>query len=346
LKVAAAIGGFMCVAGARAESPANFYHGKTVQFLVGSAAGSGFDMTARPLAQFMSKYIPGHPSVVVVDMPGAAGVTMTNYLANEAPADGTVFGIGINDVVYEPLLHIISKDGRGIKFDPRALKWIGTPVREPQVSWVSSAANVRTWQDMKSVRTRFGSTSFAGDNAIFPSLADDLLGLKTQIVAGYPSSSEIFEAVEQGELDGSNTAYSNLTITKPDWLRQGKALIVMQFGLTRLPTMPKVPTLLELVKNPEDQQMLHFLALKFEMSRPVYAPPKIPADRLEALRMAFDKAVNDPDFIAIARRMGLYLRPLDGSSVTKIVDEITSTPTPVIDHTRQMLKTMGAGKAE
>jgi tripartite-type tricarboxylate transporter receptor subunit TctC len=191
----------MSAVAARADTVSDFYRGKTIDFLVGSAAGSGFDTTARPLAQYMAKYMPGHPSIVVIDMPGAAGVVMTNYLANSAPSDGTVYGIGINDIVYEPLLHIISKNGSGINFDPRKLNWIGTPVREPQVSWVWHTVGIETWADMRNVKTRFGATSVGSDNSIFPSLADRLLGLKTQIVGGYQSSSEIFKAVEQGEFE-------------------------------------------------------------------------------------------------------------------------------------------------
>lgn len=327
---------------ARADTVSDFYKNKTIDFVVGAAAGGGFDLTARPLAQFMTKYMPGHPKIIVRDMPGAAGIIMTNYLANGAPADGTVFGMGQNGVPYEPLLKMISPDGRNVNYDPQKLKWIGTPVQEPQVSWVWYKSGAKTWQDLKTKTIRFGATSPAGDNALFPALANKLLGLKSPIVTGYQGVAEIFLAIENGELDANNTAYSNLTMEKPDWLRDGKARVVMQFGVERVPSLKEVPTLLELAPNPEDRRMLRFLALKFEIGRPIYAPAGVPPDRLDALRAAFDKAVADPEFLAIAKREGIEIRPIDGKGVAKIVDEIMTTPKPVVDRTRETLEALSA----
>jgi tripartite-type tricarboxylate transporter receptor subunit TctC len=327
---------------ARADAVSDFYRGKTINFIVGAAAGGGFDLTARPLAPFLSKYIPGHPNIVIQNMPGAAGIIMTNYLANGAASDGTMIGMGQNGVPYEPILRTVSPDGRNVNYDPRKLQWIGTPVREPQVSWVSDKSGVKTWQDLKTKTVRFGATSPAGDNAVFPALANELLGLKSAIITGYQGVPEIFQAIESGELDANNTAYSNLTMSKADALRNGTVRIIMQFGVERVPSLKDVPTLLELVNNPDDERMLRFISLKFEMSRPIYAPPGIPADRLEALRTAFDKAVADPEFLALANRAGLEIDPLDGKSITKIVDEVMDTPQPVIDRTRDTLRALGA----
>ena len=332
----------LCPGLARADAVSDFYRGKTINFIVGAAAGGGFDLTARPLAQFMSKYIPGHPNIVIQNMPGAAGIIMTNYLANGAAADGTVIGMGQNGVPYEPLLKTVSSDGRNVNYDPQKLKWIGTPVREPQVSWVSDKSGVTTWQDLKTKTIRFGATSPAGDNAVFPALANELLGLKSEIITGYQGVPEIFQAIENGELDANNTAYSNLTMSKADALRNGTARVIMQFGVERVPSLKDVPTLLELVNNPDDQRMLRFISLKFEMSRPIYAPPNIPVDRLEALRTAFDQAVADPEFLALVGRAGLEIDPLDGQSVAKIVDEVMTTPQSVVDRTRDTLKALGA----
>ena len=326
---------------ARADAVGDFYRGKTVELVVGAAAGSGFDLTARPLVKFMTKHMPGNPNFIIRNMPGAAGVIMTNFLANRAAADGTVIGMSTSSVPYEPRLKVMSPDGSNIKFEPQKLQWIGTPVREPQVSWVWHGAGVETWQDLKAKKVRFGATSLGGDNAIFPALANQLLGLKSGIVTGYQGIAEIFLAIERGEIDANNTAYSNLTISKPDWLREGKARVVMQFGLERLPSLQNIPSIVELVDNPDDQRMLHFFLLKFEMHRPIFAPPKIPLHRLEALRAAFDKSVRDPEFIAEAERLGLEIRPLDGQSVAKLVDEVMSTPQPVVDRLRRALAAIG-----
>ncbi len=326
---------------ASADDISDFYRGRTVEFLVGAAAGGGFDLTARPLAPFLSKHLPGNPTVIIRNMPGGAGVIMTNFLASAANADGSVFGMGTSNVPYEPRLNTLSPDGRNIKYDPRTLGWIGTPVREPQVSYVWHTTGVQTWQDLRTAKIRFGATAVSGDNAIFPALANHLLGLKSEIITGYKGVSEILLAIERGELEANNSAYSTLTISKPDWKRDNKVRVIMQFGLERLSAIKDVPTILELVENAEDQQMLRFFLLKFEMHRPMYAAPGVPPARLEALRTAFNKAVADPEFLAFAARAGLDINPLDGVGVAKLVEEVLSTPQPVVDRLRRTLESIG-----
>ena len=325
---------------ASANEVEDFYRGKTLQFIVGSAAGSGYDLTSRPLGKYLTKYLPGHPLVIIRNMPGAAAVIMTNYFVGAAPADGTVIGMGTSNVPYEPRLKLMSADGKNSNWDPRSLSWIGTPVREPQISWVWGASGIETWKDMRDKPTRFGSTTIGGDNSIFPLLANKLLGLKSEVITGYQGSSEVFLAIERGELNASNTAYSNLTIQKPDWLKSGRARIVMQFGIERIPSLPDVPSLIELVQNDEDRKMLRFLLMKFEMHRPIYGPPKIPKDRLEALRKSFDQAVTDPDFVDEATKMGLELRPLSGLAITKMIDEIMETPEPLVARVRDTINAL------
>ena len=137
------------LAASHAEDVASFFKGKTLQYIVGSAAGTGYDLTSRPLARYMSKYLPGNPIYLVRNMPGAAGVFMTNFFINAAPADGSVIGMGTSNVPYEPRLRLMSTDGKNSTWDPRQLSWIGTPVREPQISGVWGASGVRTWEDTR-----------------------------------------------------------------------------------------------------------------------------------------------------------------------------------------------------
>ena len=325
---------------ATANDVESFYRGKTIEFIVGAAPGGGFDLTARPLLPYLSKYMPGNPTFIVRNMPGAAGVIMTNFLVSVGQKDGTAIGMGTSNIPYEPRLKTMSQDGKNLRYEPQKLGWIGTPVREPQISWVWNTAGVNTWEDLRTKKVRFGATSVGGDNAIFPALANQLLGLKSEVVTGYQGVSEIFLAVERGELDANNTAYSNLQISKPDWLRDGKVKIVLQFGLERLQALKDVPTIIELVKDEEDRRMLRFFLLKFEMHRPIFAPPGIPEDRLEALRTAFDKSVADPIFIADAKRSGIDITPLDGKSIAKLVDEVMTTPQSVVD---RLNKTLAGG---
>jgi tripartite-type tricarboxylate transporter receptor subunit TctC len=326
---------------ANADPVADFYKGRTIDFIVGAAAGGGFDQTARPLAPFLSKHMPGNPNVVVRNMPGGAGVIMTNFLVSAAAADGTAIGMGTGNIPFEPRLNMLSPDGKNIRYDPRKLAWIGTPVREPQVSYVWHATPVKTWEDLRTQKVRFGATAASGDNAIFPALANKLLGLKSEVITGYRGVAEILLAMERGELEANNSAYSTLGVSKPDWRRDNKVRYVMQFGVERIPELPDVPTLFELVDDPEDKKMLRFFLLKFEMHRPMYAPPNIPPERLAALRAAFDRATKDPDFLAIADKMGLLIRPLSGAKVAELIDEIMTTPQPVVDRLRRTLADSG-----
>jgi tripartite-type tricarboxylate transporter receptor subunit TctC len=326
---------------AKADPVADFYKGRNIEFIVGAAAGGGFDQTARPLAPFLAKYMPGNPNVVVRNMPGGAGVIMTNFLVSAAASDGTVIGMGTGNIPYEPRLNMLSVDGKNIRYDPQKLSWIGTPVREPQVSYIWHATPVKTWEDMRTQKVRFGATAASGDNAIFPALANKLLGLKSEVITGYRGVAEILLAMERGELEANNSAYSTLGVSKPDWRRDNKVRYIMQFGVERSEELKDVPTLYELVQNPEDKQMLRFVSLKFEMHRPIYAPPNVPPARLAALRTAFDKAVADRDFLAIADKVGLTIRPLDGAGVAKLVDEIMTTPQPIVDRLRNTLQDAG-----
>jgi tripartite-type tricarboxylate transporter receptor subunit TctC len=327
---------------ANADAVSDFYKGKTVDLFVGAGAGSGFDLIARPLAKYLTRHIPGNPVIVVRNMPGAAGIIMANYLINRAPSDGTAMGLSPSNVAFEPRMKLMSSDGSKANYDPRSFQWIGSPLREPQVSWVWHTSGVKTWQDLKTKKVHFGATSVGGDNFIFPALTNRLLGLRSEIITGYQSSRDIFLAVERGELDANSTAYSTLVSTKSAWVRDGKARIVMQYGLERLPAIKDVPTLIELVQDPDLKPMLHLIFLKFEMHAPLYAPPKIPADRRDALRNAFDLAAADPDFIAETNRMGVEISPVGGNAIAEIVDEIMATPQAVVDRARSELLAAGS----
>jgi tripartite-type tricarboxylate transporter receptor subunit TctC len=326
---------------AYANPVAEFYRGRTVDFIVGAAPGGGFDQTARPIAAHLSKHLPGNPTIVVRNMPGGAGIIMTNFLVSAAPSDGSVIGMGNGNIPYEPRLSMLSPDGKSVRYDPRTLGWIGTPTREPHVSYVRSDTGVKTWADMRTIRIRFGATAPSGDNAIFPALANKLLSLKSEVITGYRGVAEILLAIERGELEANNSAYSTLARLKPDWTRDGKVRHVMQFGLERMPHLPNLPTLFELVEDPEDRKMLRFFLLKFEMARPIYAHPATPPERLAALRAAFDATMKDPEFLAMAKKLDIPVDPLGGAALAKLADEIMATPDAVVERLRKTLK--GAG---
>ena len=323
-----------------AQTPAEFYKGKTVRMVIGAAVGGGYDLPGRVMQQHMSRHIPGNPPIVVENMPGAASIVMTNYLYNRAPRDGTVMGMPNNSIPLEPRLKILSRDGGDVRFDVSKLIWIGTPVQEPQLLWTWSAA-ARTFDDLRNKRVIIGSMAVGADNYTLPYLANRVLGTRMEIIPGYKGTSDTFVAVEQGEVQGGGTSLLNLMVNRGDWLRDGKAGVVLNFGLERLPELPDVPTAAELAATPEDRDLFRFIAMKFAMARPLAFPPEVPRDRVDAMRQAFDDTMTDPAFLADAKKIGLPVSPMRGVEIQKLVDEIQATPQPIVDRLRELL---GAAK--
>ena len=227
---------------ARAETVADFYRGKTIELAIAGAPAGGYDVAARTLANHYSRHIPGNPTVIVKNMPGAAGLVVTNYLYNVAKRDGTVIGMPTSNVPIEPRLKLLSPDGSNVKFDLANFSWIGTPLQEPQITWVWHTAPAASVDDLKTNTILMGATTASADNAILPMLVDQVIGTKMKVLTGYQGQNEINLAAERGEVQGNNTGLSNLTVNKADWLRDGKVRILLQFGNERLAQLPDVPT--------------------------------------------------------------------------------------------------------
>src|SRR5215208_5054824 len=324
-----------------AQPAADFYRGKTIEFALGSAAAGGYDVAARTIAVHMPRHIPGNPAIVVRNMPGATGLIMTNYLYNVAKRDGTVMGMPTSNVPLEPRLKLISPDGSNAKFDVARMNWIGTPLQEPQVTWVWHTAPAKNVDDLKTNTILMGATTASADNSVLPLLVNALLGTKMQIVAGYQGQNEINIAAERGEVQGNNTGVSNLTVNKADWMRDNKVRILLQYGNERLPMLKDVPTVSELASTEEDRALLRFYALKFAMARPLVAPPDIPPDRIAVLNDAFEATMKDPQYLADAARIGLDTNWLGSTGLKGLVQQIQETPQPVVDRLRELLARAG-----
>ncbi|MDH3239981.1 MAG: tripartite tricarboxylate transporter substrate-binding protein [Alphaproteobacteria bacterium] len=323
-------------AGATGQA-AEFYKGKSLQFVIGAAAGGGYDLPGRAISRHLGRHIPGRPAMVVKNMSGASGLKMTNWLYNVARRDGSVIGMPTNNIPFEPLVRLISRDGKNIHFDTNKLQWIGSPTRETYVAFVWHAAPVKSVDDLKNRRVLMGSTSPAGTNSVLPTLTNDFLGTKMQVITGYGSQSNIFIALERGEVQGNVTGLTNLTVNKADWLREKKARILVQYGLRKDPKLPDVPFALDLVQKPEDKAALRFLVSKFQVARPLVAPPGVPADRMKILRAAFDATMKDKAFLADTGKLGLDIDPVSSSEMTALIAEVYKTPKAVIERTRRII---------
>jgi tripartite-type tricarboxylate transporter receptor subunit TctC len=322
---------------AKSEPVADFYRGKTIELIIGGAVGGGYDLAGRTVANYITRHIPGNPSIIVRNQFGATSLIMTNQLYNTAKRDGTVIGMPLSNIPLEPRLKLISPDGSNVRFDIARFNWIGTPLQEPQVTWLWHDAPAKTIDDLRSTPIRMGATTSSADNYILPTLVNQLLGGKMQVVTGYSGQNEIFLAVERGEVQGNNAGLSNVRVNRGEWLREGKVRVLMQYGTERLQDLPDVPTAMELASTEADRALFRLYAVKFNMARPLVLPPEVPAERVAALRAAFDATMKDPQYIEEAKRIGLDVNPLGGEAIAKLIEQVQATPQDAVDRLHEVL---------
>lgn len=317
---------------ARAELVANFYRGKTVTLIVASGTG-GYDFFARALAKHMGRYIPGNPTLIVQNMPGAGGARMVNYVYNVAPRDGTVLGIPLAPAAMAQML-----DPGPIKYDATKLQWIGNLENSVGILFVWHESPTRSAADAMTRVTPLAGSGKSSATYQLPTLANALLGTKFNVVLGYPGAAEMEHAIERGEVDGRAAVWQTLNTTQPDWIREKKVRIIIQSVLERSPQLPDVPTYIELSRTDEAKKVFEFMALQNNTGRAIFAPPGVPADRVAALRRAFDEAVKDPVMLSELTRAGLTIEPSTGQEVQDAVDRMIATPPDVVTRMRKLLE--------
>ena len=317
----------------RAETVAEFYRGKKITVLIGYTAGGGYDLYARALARYMSKHIPGNPVVLPQNMPGAGSLAMANYLYNVAPKDGTVIGTFARGMAMEPLV-----GGGKTQFDSRKFGWLGSATDEISVCATTQFSKVRTFEDALTTEFSVGAEGGGSDPDTFAAVTRNLLGAKIKIVTGYPGGNEITLAIDRGEVDGRcGWSWISIKATRPDWVRDNKLNVLLIMGLHRSTELPNVPTILEKAKDDRQRALMKLVFTRQTLGRPFAAPPDIPADRLEALRKAFDETMKDPEFLAEAKQGSLEISPVSGTEVERIVTELYATPKEVLDDARSII---------
>ena len=316
------------------ESVAQFFQGKTVRLIVGVAVGSGYDINARALARHMSEHLPGKPTIVVQNQPGAGSVTMTNQLYNSGPFDGTVIGASFNGMPTAPLLQ-----PEGVRFDPNKLNWLGSTNRETHVTYLWNTSPANNYEDIKKREVVVGAQAPGTTQYDFPLVANAIFGTKFKIVTGYGGTPQIHLAMERGEIEGNGaSAYTTVKALNSDWLRDKKIKIIAQWALRPNPELPGVPSILDLAKNDADKTALLLVLSRLDFGRPFFLPPNVPADRVAALRKAFDDTMKDPAFLAEAEKLKLEIDPLNGPQMAKLVADVLATPTDVVDRVRKIFE--------
>ena len=333
---AIAFAAMLPAAPAAADPVADFYRGKTVEMIIGAAAGGGYDIAGRAVARHLGRHIPGQPALIVRNMPGATSLIMTNALYNRSPRDGTVMGMPNNTIPLEPRLKLLAAAGN-VAFDVSRFSWIGTPVQEPQVFWVWHTAPAKSFADLKTGKIIMGATAASADNYMLSHLMNQTLGTRMEFVTGYQGQSEINLAVERGEVQGNTTGLTNLVVTKADWIRQGRIRMLVQFGGERVAEIKEVPAVVELAASEDDREIWRFFTSKFRMARPLALPPEVPAERVKALQDAFDATMRDPQFLEEAKQIGLQIDPLGGEAIGRLIAQMQVTPEALVERLRRLL---------
>jgi tripartite-type tricarboxylate transporter receptor subunit TctC len=319
---------------AAAQTPAEFYKGKTLEYYVGYGPGSAYDLYARMIARHIGKHIPGNPTVVSRNMDGAGSLRLANWLYNVAPKDGLAIGGTSRGMAFFPLL-----GGKGGQYDARKFTWIGSANDEVSlcVSWHTSG--VTTIDDLKTKELATGSTGVADDTYQFPKILNGVLGTKFKPITGYESGNAVSLAMERGEVQGRcGWSWSSVKATKMDWYKNKTVHLLVQLSLNREAELPEVPLVTELAKTPEELQIFKMIFARQVMGRPYMAPPGIPKDRAEALQKAFMDTMKDPEFLAEAEKGNFEIKPVSGPAIEKLVSEVYATPPDVVAKATELVK--------
>jgi tripartite-type tricarboxylate transporter receptor subunit TctC len=315
-----------------ASQPAD-YTGKSVQMVIGFGPGGGYDLWARTVARHIGRHLPGQPNVIAQNMPGAGSFIAANHIYSVAPKDGTAIGIIARDAALGPLT-----GAAGARFDATKLSWIGSPTTETNICIAYQTAQVKNVQDLFNKELILGDTGPGTGTRAYPKALAGILGLKFKLVGGFQSSSNVFLAMERGEVEGICESLDSVVNRKPDWIPSGKIRILFQGGATPSPELRDVPFILDFARSTEDRRALEFLYAGQGIGRPFVAPPDLSPERLKVLRDAFSATMRDAEFLADAKRQKLDVEPVSGEQLAALIRKIYATPPAIVERVGNLVK--------
>jgi tripartite-type tricarboxylate transporter receptor subunit TctC len=320
-------------AAARADETADFYQGKSVTLYLGYPPGGAYDIYARLIGRHMSRHMAGHPQFVVRHKPGAASLNLVNELYNVLPRDGSVIGMFARSIALNRLL------GReGTNYDPVALNWIGSANNEVSICGVWHGTGVRSTADFLARPLVFAANAPGAESDVYPSVLNSLIGTRFKVVAGYPGVNDLTLALERGEADARcGWSWGSVKAAKPDWIRDKKIYIAVQFATAKHPELPEVPLATELARNAGARAALELILTQQAMGRPLAAPPQVPPARVAALRRAFEHTLKDPEFLAEAERLALEIDLVTGETLQAMVERMFASPPEVVEAARKAI---------
>jgi tripartite-type tricarboxylate transporter receptor subunit TctC len=322
-----------------ADPIAEFYRGRQISWILSADVGGGYSSYARAFAPYFGKHIPGQSTVVIQNMPGGGGLRAMNYLYSVAPNDGTTIGLVHSGVSFAPLYGI-----KSAKFDPRQMHWIGSIATAAGICVAWHTANFQTWQDLLNREFVVGGSGAGSQMETIPALLNNLFGTRIKVISGYRGGNEIYLAMERGEVQGRcGGLLSSINSTRPDWFTQHKVTVPIQIALRRNPKFADVPAIMELARDERTRRILELALAADGMDRPILAPPGVAPDRVAALRAGFHAAMNDPGFIAEARKQHLEIDEVDGETVAGIVENAFALPHNVVKAAQEAMNATTLG---
>jgi tripartite-type tricarboxylate transporter receptor subunit TctC len=326
---------FVCAsfsAPALADEIADFYAGKRMTHVIGHGTGGSYDSYSRLLDRHIGRHIPGNPTVISQNMPGAGGRKAAGWLYNVAPKDGTVIATFSQNI---PIDQALSK--KSLKYDVRKFNWIGNAFQSNNILMTWHRSGVKTIEDARKKEVTVGGTGMNSPDTFYPRVANSVLGTKFRIIPGYKSGSAIDLAMERGEVGGrGSTSWLSTKIQRPDWIRDKKFSILFQMGTRKEPELPQIPLLSDLGKTKEQRQILEFVSSNVMLGRPVVTAPGVPASRVVALRKAFDDTMKDPVFLADAEKHKMVVSPVSGTAIQAHVVKTVEMPPQVLEKIRRL----------
>jgi tripartite-type tricarboxylate transporter receptor subunit TctC len=310
---------------AASHAAEDFYKGKTITIIVTTGPGGSVDLVTRVAAKHVAKHIPGNPTIVVSNKPGADGIVGANYMYVQAPRDGTEIATTLNAVAMEKLFY---GDRSVSKFDATEFNWLGSPSKFVLVSIAWNTSPIKKWQDLLEKEMIVGSGGAGSGGTIDSMIMRNLLGFKYKLVLGYPSGADTDLAMMRGEIDGrASTAWNAIQSRYPDWVPKKTVSLLFQYGLEKDPSIPaEVPLIINTVPDGEKKQALKLRMAADELGYPIFAPPGVPKDRVEILRKAYAETFKDPDFLADAEKARIDVFPVSGEKLQAMIQDAYATP--------------------
>jgi tripartite-type tricarboxylate transporter receptor subunit TctC len=320
-----------------AQTAEEFYRSKSVTLLIGSAAGGGYDIYGRVFARHLSRHLPGHPNIIVKNMPAAAGLAVANTLYTTAERDGSVIAALTNGSAMDPLF-----GNPGARYDAQKFNWLGSIGKLQNVCATWHRSPVKTIDVARAREVIVAAAGATSNTAIVPKVLNALIGTRFKVIAGYDAGMGLTLSMERGEAEGvCGLSWSTIKVSRSHWIRDKLINVIVQMGLAKLADLPEVPSALDLVGDGENRRVLELILIRQEAGRPFAAPPGVPAERLAALRRAFAATLADAEFHADAEKAQLEIEPLTAAEIEKYLAAAYNAPPAIVQRAAALVEPSG-----